>query len=1386
MSVRRWSQRAAAVLGGLVGTLLLGGLLVMVWLRGRTQEEVTEDVSEEAVQEEVGEAPEGEEQPLGSILRFERKVERTLARQTVPVEPLRGPLRIRMGDVLWRDEAGRPFLRTERLAVTVDAGALRGGRFVASTATVVRPRVLLVRATETGPWNWEQMFDDGGRRGDNGRADNGGGTLALIRDADIQDGHVEVRLPAETWEFRDVDAALSRVLVPERAPPTTVVDITRLSTRVIRPDTAAPLDLVAESGTVRVVNGTFPFEADRVAIEGATFQGAAGVWDPAGPGLGLAATVERGDVRFAELSELFPGLPAEGRAGFALEVESTPAGGTLFRLTGLDFFSGETEVHGSLSGIWSEAGVALERLDLRLEPLDMAFLRPYVDSLPFLGTVRGTISGTPEDLAYDVLANLRGGRLAEPVNASLAGTLSLADGFALRSVQADLRDVPLAALRAFAPGLPVAGRVSGRISLTGPPGEGPLSLDVRLELATGVALVEGSLDLTGTAPSYDLSGRLIDVRLAELTDVRIPPVEFTGAFDLEGTGTDPATAIADVALSGRLSGWETTPGDSLLLRAHVEAGSVALDTLGAGAGPVDLSSEGQWDFTAPGGGALRYRLTIDDLEEVAPYLPALPDTAAEGSLVAEGTLTGTLDEPRLAGTLEAARLEMRAWAVESLDAEYDLVLARPLPVLRLDATAATIRTGAGTYTSADLHVDLTRPQFEVTFNAQRQGGGEIQLATDGTLRPEAKEAFVRTFAIDLRDQHWVLAQPAAIRWGGIDGVLVDSLVVRRRDGTGRVAIEGRIPPTGTSELDIAVDGLPAGEVLRLAGFDTDLAGPLSARLEVRGSRGEPVINGTFSVGAGEMRGVRLQAVDGTVSYAERRLRLDAEAVAFEGAGMLDIDATVPLALSFDPLGAEVLRNEPLTGSVRTEGFPVGALEGMVPRAERLAGTVDAAVRLAGTPAEPRLEGTAQLAGGEVTIIPLERRFTDVSATLTLEGDRVQIRSFEARSGGWARGSGALVLVDDEPRVDLRVEMESFQPIQFGDLDAVQTTGQITLSGPLSEPTVRGSVHIEDGSIELPTVGPAAAFEEELTRIQEREPVAVEAFPGMSPRAGFVGIRLDNVDIEVGENVWFSAQDARARLQGDLTVSGSPEGVQIVGTLAGERGTFVLRAGPVIRRFDIVRAQVRFFGSPQPNPALDITASRTVLVEDGRMEVLVRVSGTLDRPTISLATAGGETVAESQLLSFLIFGQPGVGLAGGTLPGEQILEQAFFGGLGDIAALQLEEAIVSELGVPFDVFQIRLGGPGDFGLGAPTVVIGKEIAEDVFLTVDAGVSSLFGEGETTASLWSVTLEWRIDREWSAELGIEPLNRGRLLRGGSLGSIVNPRQEFFAEIRRRWTY
>ena len=266
-------------------------------------------------------------------------------------------------------------------------------------------------------------------------------------------------------------------------------------------------------------------------------------------------------------------------------------------------------------------------------------------------------------------------------------------------------------------------------------------------------------------------------------------------------------------------------------------------------------------------------------------------------------------------------------------------------------------------------------------------------------------------------------------------------------------------------------------------------------------------------------------------------------------------------------------------------------------------------------------------------------------------------------------------------------------------------------------------------------------------------------------------------------------DARAELAGTLIVNKRGDELRVTGDLTGQRGTYVLRAGPILRRFEVTRATIRFLGGEQLNPAVDITARRRVIDQEGNaFDIDVRIGGTLLSPTLALASESAAPIPQSELLSFLLFGQPSFALGGASaVPGGDVLVETAFGGVSELFSLQLEQALIDQLGASLDIFQIRLGGsPLDgFESFSPSVVVGKEISPNVFLTVEGAVRSLFGSAQSSTTV-AVHLEWRITDVMTLRGSYEPVNQIALLRGFNVALPTVVRYQKTIELRRRWTW
>jgi hypothetical protein len=415
---------------------------------------------------------------------------------------------------------------------------------------------------------------------------------------------------------------------------------------------------------------------------------------------------------------------------------------------------------------------------------------------------------------------------------------------------------------------------------------------------------------------------------------------------------------------------------------------------------------------------------------------------------------------------------------------------------------------------------------------------------------------------------------------------------------------------------------------------------------------------------------------------------------------------------------------------------------------------------------------------------LNQSYTEISGSIGLAEGRVLVQELRARSDGWMVASGAVALEDlTSPVLDLRIDLDGFRPIGVEDQDDAALFGTVALKGPPGAAVMTGNVRVQDGYIMLPQVG--GGLDRELIDITRPAPALGQSIEAAGSDDFIGNLRINDMRVTIGENTWFTAQEARMQLSGELTVNKTGDATPIVGTLEGTRGQYALVAGPIVRRFEVVSAQVRFLGSPQPNPAIDFTARRIIVDANGRqIDVDVRIMGTLQRPTGKLASQELATLPESELASFLLFGQPSFALGGDFLPGDRLLEQTFFGGFAELAALELERSLG---GLGLDVVQIRLGSGPFGGVGSPTIVLGRQLAPDVFLTVETGLNALFADTESSQNSWAARLDWAFDRRSRVRLAYEPVRLGRSLRGAGLVlPLTEPQQQLLLELRRRWNW
>ena len=427
--------------------------------------------------------------------------------------------------------------------------------------------------------------------------------------------------------------------------------------------------------------------------------------------------------------------------------------------------------------------------------------------------------------------------------------------------------------------------------------------------------------------------------------------------------------------------------------------------------------------------------------------------------------------------------------------------------------------------------------------------------------------------------------------------------------------------------------------------------------------------------------------------------------------------------------------------------------------------------------------TLTLTNGGARVLALNQEFTEATGDIGFDGSRLVINDLRVRSEGWMTVGGEIVLERlTEPVLDLTIALDAFEPMGVDDHPDAAVWGQVELTGAPDALVLTGAIEVADGYVVVPELG-RPSFRPELVDMTRPAALDTLTFNPIEETDLIGNLAIRDLNVDVSTDTWFIAYQAQAQLAGELVVNKTGESMPITGTLSGNRGQYTLLAGPVVRRFDIVSAQVRFRGEPSPNPTIDITARRMVLDQSGRqLDVDVRITGTAESPTLQLA--GGQTgqIAESELLSFLLFGAPSSTLAGEALPGDDLLEQTYVGGFFELISLELERSLG---GLGLDILQVNFG-QSLLGGEAPTIVAGKQVLPDVFLTLQTALNGLFGE-ETDVGTFAIRLDWTFDRRSRLRLAWEPVYRGRGLRSSVFAlPLQDPQQQLLIELRRRWTY
>jgi translocation and assembly module TamB len=1066
--------------------------------------------------------------------------------------------------------------------------------------------------------------------------------------------------------------------------------------------------------------------------------------------------------------------------------------------------------------------VSARDVRVRLAPLQIDIVKLLFPTLPVGGTLSGVATLNGSGASQLVATNLDIVHQDGPNISHAVGRASVhTTGRQTLDLDVQARPIALAELTKFAPSLPLKGSATGPLHAHGP--IDAMAVDTRLALpGGGVFGLRGTVDFKSKELGYAV---VADATALDLSRVMIngPSSDLTGGGRASGRGFKPATMVADLDFAFGPSRFDTVAVDSLAVRARLANGLANIahaEVRGSGA-RADIA--GQFGLDSQHSGALTYSVVIDSLATFARFIPggagpdtgvvtarprivaeaikrartdsanvakqtevaravagappvrlqvdtprAIPRGVLAGSLRASGTVTGSVSRFSLQGSANGTGLIVRGNAARHLAATYSWTDARTAQSkMTVSLRGDTISAYGFAFDSLAGDLSYLKPSGTIALRVRQGGERDYSLRGDFTLDKARNELRLADVALRFDTTTWSSTHPSAIRWGG-KGIEVVNLELRNGP-TRRIYANGLLPTEGSANFDLKVTDFAVENIAELLQSDLAVTGRVSLDAHVQGSATDPQMKGTLDFVHGTYNATAVPEVHGTFAYANRQLTTNAQAMDSTGKRLATLNGTLPMNLALSGVTGSRLLDAPLNVTLVSDSLPLTLIPQFSTLVTDVAGKAKANVTISGTLKKPDLRGGVVLTDAQFKLAATGAFFQHVNGSVRMTGDTVYVDSIAAIANGPVRVAGTLAVGNwREPSFNLTLFAEDAQLLN-NDRGVVHANADLKLTGPFAHAQVTGLVTVVHGVLYIPessgkklvNAGDPALFSViDTSVVAERE-----IFPAQSPL--FKGLTVD-VQLSVERGTWVRSRDANVEVftDGPMQVSVAGDALTLIGAIDADRGEYTYLS----KRFQITRGSALFVGSPDLNPTLQVTAEYQVKQPTNVTNIRVLVGGTLAKPRISLESDAQPPLSQSDLLSYLAFGESsGSLLQFGAIGGGQggsvlnVAGSRLAGIALGVALDELEGDAARSLGV--DVFNIT---PGDFPItpgqsGFDQFLRGTEIEAGRYLNPNLFVSVITTPGvfacggnrqNSSCAVPGVTVQHRTAKGYRFETSLTP--------------------------------
>ncbi|PYP65778.1 MAG: hypothetical protein DMD26_09910 [Gemmatimonadetes bacterium] len=996
--------------------------------------------------------------------------------------------------------------------------------------------------------------------------------------------------------------------------------------------------------------------------------------------------------------------------------------------------------------ILQPALTSFRHFDVNAASLDLRSIEYLYPNFPRLG---GTISGTATldsswlDVRFANADIVHRDGPGEPSHLTGNGRVTWGPQYMMYDIDAQAQPLSLGMLARSYPKLPITGIMSGPLKARGTIAD--LQLTTSLQGPAGTLSFDGRVDIDPPAYGIRGTGQLTALAVHQLLDPArlsgaVRPTTLTGRYDVALSGDSLANLEGSAALDlarADVDGLRIFPSTARLRFAdrRLFVDTVRLETTAA-----TMLAHGALGLPHGISDSLRFQLIVDSLGGFRRYLAAhgARDSVLVDSLAGQATLDGTaygrLDSLDVTGAVKGTGLLVGKNSGRIVGGRFAIrnVLAEPVGTASLRIDTLTVAGVLLDTLGAEVRL-AGRSRAAFTIGARSDNGPSARVVGDAfsTGGPiGARGAMTRidldSLGLTIGESRWRLAGTSHVARDSL-GILLDSLVLVNGAG-GRIAARGSAPQLAPVSLEVSADSVGLADFGVLAQLPSPVSGFASVHGRVTGTRARPDVRADARMTHVAYAGVHVERATATGAYKDRSF--DAALDLFRN-NVAALHATVAVPLELTLFSAQRL-NAPIHGSIRADSADLALLETLSPSLQRGSGRLTANLEYSLSPTHKSINGVVAVRNGQITAQNLGITLRTINGTVRFDGRSDSVRIDLSAASGTAPGSrlalrGSVTYAKwDEPRFNLALYARNFHAIDrrtLASLDLSTVTDSLRLTGSIGEAALTGTIRVDRGELYLPerdllrkqVVDLSSAG---LLGIIDTTDIRARQIVPDAPSRLVEGLRLDDVHIVLGDEVWLRSREANIKLGGSLDVrsaelqsnlsagtrrgsrANEPKyGFALAGRLTADRGTYTLdlAPAPVQREFAVQRGSVTFYGSADFNPQIDVVAQHAVKrASQPDLIIQVQLTGFLfPSPSIQLSSVNEPYLSSSDLVSYLVTGQPTYALNSGELSVVQQVSNVIGPTLSSVAEQGLRN---TGLGNFVDVIQIQSGAAPTFGTG----------------------------------------------------------------------------------------